>query len=270
MAESNALVPVEQKEVAFYDDTIIAVRLPDGRVFVPIRPICELIGIDWAGQYRRLQRDPVLVEEIEHVDVTSTRRGTQGMICLPLDYVSGFLFGINPNRVKPELRDRVMRYQRECYRVLAEAFRDGRLTVNPSFAQLLENEENPAVQAYKMAQAIMKMAQQQILLDARLSEHGRAIASNTERIEELETRLGDPKRLIAADQAMHISQAVKTIALELGKRSGRNEFGGVYGELYRRFQIPSYRELPAAKYDEALGFLRQWYEGLVGDGDAPF
>jgi hypothetical protein len=36
--------------------------------------------------------------------------------------VNGWLFGINANRVKEELRDRLIQYQRECYRVLADAF----------------------------------------------------------------------------------------------------------------------------------------------------
>jgi hypothetical protein len=58
------------------------------------------------------------------------------MVCLPLDYVSGFLFGLNATRVKPELRERVILYQRECYKVLAEAFNEGRLTSEPTFNEL--------------------------------------------------------------------------------------------------------------------------------------
>lgn len=34
------------------------------------------------------------------------------------------LFGINANRVKPELRERLITYQQECYQVLAAAFLD--------------------------------------------------------------------------------------------------------------------------------------------------
>lgn len=43
------------------------------------------------GQFRRSQRDPVLAEEIRRIAVTSTRRGTQPLVCLPRDYISGFL-----------------------------------------------------------------------------------------------------------------------------------------------------------------------------------
>lgn len=41
---------------------------------------------------------------------------------LPLDYLNGWLFGVNANRVKEGIRDNLIRYQRECYRVLADAF----------------------------------------------------------------------------------------------------------------------------------------------------
>ena len=48
----SALVPIEQKEVLFYNDAILAVRLPDDRVFIPLRPIVERLGLDWASQTR--------------------------------------------------------------------------------------------------------------------------------------------------------------------------------------------------------------------------
>jgi antirepressor protein len=42
--------------------------------------------------------------------------------CAPLEYLPGWLFGIDANRVKPELRDGIIRYQRECFRILWQAF----------------------------------------------------------------------------------------------------------------------------------------------------
>jgi hypothetical protein len=54
------------------------------------------------------------------------------MVCLPLDYIAGFLFGVNADRVKPELRERVILYQRECYRVLADAFFARGISVQPA------------------------------------------------------------------------------------------------------------------------------------------
>jgi ferritin-like metal-binding protein YciE len=163
------------------------------------------------------------------------------------------------------------RFQREAAKVLWEAFRDGRLTLSEPFDDLLEAQaDSPDVQAYKMAMAIMKMAQQQIILRQQIESHATQLGDHEHRIETIEATLGDSARHLSAVQASRISQAVKAIALELGKRSGRNEFGGVYGELYRRFEIAGYRELPAAKYDEAMNFLRQWFSSLTDGAALPF
>ena len=254
----EALVPVEQKEVVFYEDTIVAVRVAYGGVYVPIRPLCELLGVSWTGQRRRINRDAVLSQEVRSVNVTFTepnRTRQISMLCLRLDFISGFLFGINPDRVKSEVKGRLIRYQRECYKVLHEAFQEGRLTSDPVFEELLQT-DSPAVQAYKMIMAIAKMARQQVLMEARVDNH-------EIRIEQLEAQLGDPGRHITPDQAMQISQAVKAIALVLTKSSGSNQFGSVYGELYRKFGITSYKLLPAYQFEEAIRFLTSWYENLT-------
>ena len=60
MDEERALSVVEQKEVVFYDDEIVTVRVADGTVYVPIRPICEALGISCNGQRERILRDPIL------------------------------------------------------------------------------------------------------------------------------------------------------------------------------------------------------------------
>jgi hypothetical protein len=48
-------------------------------------------------------------------------------------------------------------------------------------------------------------------------------------------------------------------------RHARNEYGGVYGELYRKFSITSYKLLPAKKFEEAMNWLTEWHQSMVGD-----
>lgn len=117
-----------------------------------------------------------------------------------------------------------------------------------------------------LAQPLMEMARQQLILEPRLSDHATQLASHETRLEQIESALGDRGRFISPEQATSISQAVKTIAMALGKKSGRNEYGAVYGEFYRKFGIPSYRELPARRFDEAARFLAEWYQTLTGEG----
>lgn len=275
MSEDIALTVVEQREIGFYGDTVIAVRLASDEVVVPLRPICELIGVAWQPQARKLSDDPVLSQVTRSVTIRlqtsegSTRPNTSQMLCLPLDYLNGWLFGINANRVKDEIRPKLVQYQKDVYKVLAQAFLHGKVTARPlvdEVEELLKYSNDPSAVAYRHAMAIANLAREQVLLKLYLDNRLEAVES---RLEIIESRLSNPTHVITTEQAMHLSQAVKTVALALGERSGRNEFQGVYGELYRRFKIPSYRELPARQFDEAMSFLRQWFSSLSGD-NVPF
>lgn len=170
--------------------------------------------------------------------------------------------------VNEDVRPKLEKFQEEAAAVLWAAFQEGRLTADPSFDELLAR-GGEAVEAYQMAQAIMKLARHQILLEARLDTHERDLADYGQRLEQLESQLGDPGRFITNDQASQISQAVKAVALALGRRSGRNEFGACYGELYRKFGITSYKMLPQKRFEEAMKFLSDWYQNLT-DHQAPF
>jgi len=61
-------------------------------------------------------------------------------------------------------------------------------------------------------------------------------------------------RYVTPDQASQISQAVKAVALAIGKKSGRNEFGAVYGELYRKFGITGTSSCRRAGFRRRCGF----------------
>lgn len=268
MTES-ALVPIEQKQVVFYEDKITAVLIEAGgrqEIYVPIRQICDYLGLAFAGQRTRINRDSVLSEAVQIINTgtQSDKGGNPNVLCLPLKYLPGWLFGISASRVKPELQEKILRYQRESYDVLWEAFQEGRLTADTALEDLLAG-DTPAAQAYKMAAAIMKMARQQLMLEAQLETHTTQLADHENRLELVEEQLGDTKRHITPEQAMQISQAVKAVAHELGKRTKRNEYGGVYGELYRRYNINSYKILPKSKFEDALNWLNEWLQSMISD-----
>lgn len=269
MSEESALQPVEQKEVEFYEDRITAALAQEGdesEIYVSINQICDLLGIDRRGQQRRITEDAVLSSHTRQI-IIQTAGGPQTMLCLPIDYMHGWLMSINANRVKKEIRERLIRYQENCHRVLAEAFQEGRLTADQDFETLLQQADPDAVQAYQIAQAVVRLARNQIMMETRLT--GR-IDAHERRLEEIEATLGDPGRAITPSQASQISQAVKAVAHEMGKRSGRNEYQGVYGELYRRFEITSYKLLPAHRFEEAMQWLTEWYLSITGGNEVPF
>jgi hypothetical protein len=163
--------------------------------------------------------------------------------------------------VKEEIRPKLERFQREAAKVLWEAFQEGQL--NDEFEGLLAKADRGAVEAYHLAQAMLKLARNQIILQAQVQDHA-------VRLERLEAMLGQEERLVTPEQASQISQAVKAVAIKFSEKTGRNEFGGVYGELYRQFGITSYKQLPAQEFDRALAFLTQWYKQLTGLDTLPF
>lgn len=241
----------------------------DQVVYVPLRTLCNHLGIAYNAQRQRINRDPVLSEIVKGVIVTITPSssdgrggGPQEMVCIPLDFLNGWLFGISASRVKEELQEKVIRYQRHCYQVLAKEFIQ--TAVSPTPSSSLQHVRD-------MGLAIVRLAEEQMEFDRRLDktdttvqETAVAVDGLQKRMEAIETQT-DPSEHITDEQASQISQSVKAVALALGKQSGRNEFGACYGELYRKFGITSYKLMPRSKFDDAMNFLTEWHQTLVGD-----
>lgn len=257
----KSLTVLEQREVTFYEDELTAVRGKDGQVYVPLRQMCTALGLDQRSQRRRILNHNVLSDGFTGGVIMTPPGpggggGRQQALLLRVDLVPLWLSTIDISRVKDEIRPKLERFQREAAKALWEAFQQGRLTADLDFDALLA-QDTPEAQAYKMAQAVLQLARNQLLMRSQLADH-------EQRLESIEAQLGDTGRNVTPDQASQISQAVKAVALALGKKTNRNEFGAVYGELYRKFGITGYKMLPARRFDEAMKFLTDWHENLTG------
>jgi len=69
-ANEQALVPVREQTVDFYGDSLVAAEGPDATIYVPLRTICNYLGLSWAGQRERALRHPVLGPALKGVRVT--------------------------------------------------------------------------------------------------------------------------------------------------------------------------------------------------------
>lgn len=266
---------VQQKQVIFYDDALTAVKTADGNIYAGLSEMCQRLGIDTQGQRQRIGRHAILSEGLGVCKLHTPQGGVQSANVLRVDLIPLWLSGIRTAAVDEDVRPMLERFQREAAKVLWEAFQEGRLAPDPEFDALIESAANSeTVQAYQIAAAVMKIARQQMLIEARLSGrldvHENRIGDLDNRLEAVETMLTDTGRNVTPDQASQISQAVKAVALALGKKTGRNEFPAIYGELYRREGITSYKLLPARLFDRVMKWLTDWYEELTGKGDLPF
>lgn len=108
--------------VAIVNHVDIITLTHEGEVYVPIKPICEAIGVSLSGQRQRINEDELLHSVVKHCFTTGADGKTYEMLCIPLKYIFGWLFTINENRVSPEAREAVTAYRRECYETLYNHF----------------------------------------------------------------------------------------------------------------------------------------------------
>ena len=197
---------IQQKEVRFYEDDLTAVRAADGHVYVAVNQMCQALGLDAQGQTRRIRRQTVLADGLKGIANLSTPGGQQSGYVLRVDLVPLWLSGTRTAAVNEDARPKLERFQLEAAKVLWEAFQEGRLTADPDFDTLLETAANSeTIQAYQIAQAVMKLARQQILIEARLSGrldvHEHRLADHDDRLEAIETTLADTCLLYTSDAA---------------------------------------------------------------------
>lgn len=86
--------------------------------YVAMRPIVEGMGLTWSPQRAKLQdqKDRFTVTKIVTVGRDEKQRE---MTCIPLTKLFGWLMTISSNKVKPELKDKVITYQNHCDEVLS-------------------------------------------------------------------------------------------------------------------------------------------------------
>lgn len=143
----------------------------DGEIFVPIKPICEAIGIDVDAQRNKLNSDQFFNSTTAIIAAVAADEKEREMYCIRLRDVYGWLATINPGKVAPEAREAVSRYRRECYDVLYEHFTGSmRHTIETNNAEIeLLQQINAAISREKDAKADRRKAEE--ALSKLRSEH---------------------------------------------------------------------------------------------------
>ncbi|EUD08802.1 phage antirepressor N-terminal domain-containing protein [Providencia alcalifaciens] len=125
--------------VPFHGNNLYVVNY-NGEPHVPMKPIVEGMGLDWKSQFSKIKsRFSKGMVEI----TIPTKGGEQSMICLALRKLAGWLHTISPNKVKPEIREKVIQYQEECDDVLYEYWATGEVKAKANTRQSTAKELTP-------------------------------------------------------------------------------------------------------------------------------
>lgn len=108
--------------VAMINDISLQVVADDREQLVAVKPVCEILGVDAKSQREKIDEHPLF----SSVRVLSPSTGADGktyeMVCLPLRYFPSWLFSINPNNVKEDIRENLLEYQKKCNDILYDYF----------------------------------------------------------------------------------------------------------------------------------------------------
>lgn len=110
-----------------------------GRIWVAAKQVVEGIGVDWKSQHEKLTYRS---DEFEPVEMKIMHNNhPYDTTCIPLDNLNAFLYSINYRRIKDvEVRNRVMKYQKECQNALRDYWLFG-IAVNSRSNPTKENSE---------------------------------------------------------------------------------------------------------------------------------
>lgn len=102
--------------VTFHNDTLFIID-QDGEPFVPVRPICENMGLDWSSQRAKLKamEKRLTVAMITTVAADGKQRE---MVCIHLRKFFAWVNTISPDKVAPHVKETIELYQKECDEVL--------------------------------------------------------------------------------------------------------------------------------------------------------
>lgn len=110
---------MQQVVMPFDGKVIETVMGEDGKPWISVRSVCEAIGVAKNKQIEKIKSNPIYRG---YLMVSPSAGGAQEMFCIPLEQLNGWLFSIQPNRVREEIRPNLIAYQQECFQVLYKHF----------------------------------------------------------------------------------------------------------------------------------------------------
>lgn len=118
------LEAVNTSYVPFNGQQIIT-AMAAGVAYVAMKPIVENLGMSWSTQQTKLMKQ-ISKFNCAHMNMVAADGKLRKLLCLPLKKLNGWLFSINPEKVRADIRDKLIQYQEECFSVLHDYWTKGK------------------------------------------------------------------------------------------------------------------------------------------------
>jgi hypothetical protein len=251
---------IQQATVLFAEAEITAVLAEDGYVYGALTHLCRALGLDGESQRTRILEQAALAKGLRQFPL-SQRQQLITTWCLRADLIPYWLAIVPTSRMKPEKKARIDFYQDQVADVLGRLFG----AMPPSTETSLTAQNLVFAEGLAVARMALDEAQSASRKAEETSDEVKALQIAYEaRIAALEARLMprevlSEEEVLNEEQAEHISDLVKQAAQALAKKlgGGGNFFGTIYGQLYRTFNVTSYKLLTQAQYPKVVAWLEK-------------
>lgn len=249
---------IQQAEIPFFHDMLLAALGADGEAYIPITPFAQKLGL--AGprrQVARIKRDDTMQECLCKMQI-DTAGGKQSMQCLRVDMIALWLTGIREAAVKEEIRPTLSWYKREAARVILAHFQQRALVQQMHTALPMLSEDASLMDRVAYYRALADMYEELDRQRSTLTRHEGEIAALSDdmaSVKEALAIMGEVARevRITSLQASQVQQLVGKIHDATGLHQKT-----IYGAFNKQWHIPRYDELPAHQFDAAYTWLQQW------------
>ncbi len=268
MSNSSASAPqvAEQLPITLFDSVVLSARTTDGTIWLVLRDLCVALGLALEAQRRRIRANDLL-----HLAQLRLREGNQlrSLDVLQLDDIPVWLIGVQTQRVSEGVRERVEYVRAYLVNAVRAAF--AQLTGLPETSRQVEDLRE--LDRLELAlRSLEELGARQSTLETSQDRARAAFRDLATVVREIQSRVqaleAQSKQRLSAAQRGTLYQLVQTwgqaqAARKPDARSGES-IRGCWRQLNQRFGISTYTDLPAARYDEAIQFIKQQYRAVTG------
>ncbi|EBB7290094.1 phage antirepressor Ant [Salmonella enterica] len=123
----NSIAILEAANTSYvpFNGQQIITAMAAGVAYVAMKPIVENLGMSWSTQQTKLMKQ-ISKFNCVHMNMVAADGKLRKLLCLPLKKLNGWLFSINPEKVRADIRDKLIQYQEECFTVLHDYWTKGK------------------------------------------------------------------------------------------------------------------------------------------------
>ncbi|WP_457625065.1 phage antirepressor N-terminal domain-containing protein [Persephonella sp.] len=113
----EAIIDVENASIPSYLDK-------NGDVWVALKPVVEALGLHWGTQWKKIKGLKEKGASIIETPIKTKSGETQKMLTINLYDLPVYLYSININKVRPELREKIKKFQVETTQAIREYWKN--------------------------------------------------------------------------------------------------------------------------------------------------